>query len=492
MKTYPMKTIRIFSILSLCLAVAVSAIAQPAAEPATPSTVERETRIAGSWLGAVQIQGIELRLGLAVSEVEGKLAAVLDSIDQNAKIPVTRIETRGRKVRFEASGIAAGFKGDMSDDGSELSGTWSQAGSSWPLVFKRLEKPFVLKRPQEPVKPYPYREEAVAFSSGGQSIRMAGTLTLPEGKGPFPAVVLMSGSGPQDRDEAVMGHKPFLVLADHLTRAGIAVLRYDDRGVGRSGGSFATATHLDFAADGRAAFEYLKTRVEIDPARIGLLGHSEGSVHAPIAAAEAKDVAFIVSLAGVGVPMQQLMERQAIDLAAAAGVTYAPSKLERAVDSAIYERLRTHPDDPETPAFLREKMKEAFAAMSPETKKVFDLNEDTYESRVQLVLTPWFKKLALYDPAPVWAQIRCPVLAINGEKDTQVAADENLAGLRRALEAAGNRGVTTRKFPGLNHLFQPCRTGSPGEYAQIEETMSPEVLAMVADWILVRTARLEN
>ena len=487
-----MKIVRTFCAISLVFLSLAGAFAQSDAERGTSSPAGNGSRITGAWLGSLQIHGIELRLGLEVSETDGKLAAVLDSIDQNVKIAVTRMETRGRKVRFEARSIGAGFQGDISDDGSALSGTWEQGGSRWPLVFKRQEKAFTLKRPQEPVRPYPYREEDVTFPGGGSGIRLAGTLTLPEGKGPFPAVVLMSGSGPQDRDEAVMGHKPFLVLADHLTRAGIAVMRYDDRGVGRSGGKFAEATHIDFAADGRAAFEYLKTRAEIDPGHVGLLGHSEGAVHAPLAAMEARDVAFVVSLAGVGVPIRRLLERQAIDLAAAAGVTYALSERERAIDDAVYERLRTHPDDPETPDYLRAKVKEAFEGMSPELKKVFNLEENTYEARVRLILTPWFKKLAFYDPAPVWAEIRCPVLAINGDKDSQVAADENLSGIQSAVEAGGNRNVTTRKFPGLNHLFQHCDTGSPREYAQIEETMSPEVLAVVAEWILMRTTRPRN
>ncbi len=482
MKT-SLKYLPIVRFVALCVMGVVCLNAQPPAQPAVLPTPEKEAEVAGSWLGTLVVQGLKLRLGLEVGKADGKLTAVLDSIDQNAKIPVTRIETRGRKVRFEARDIGAGFQGEISGDGLSLSGTWSQGGSRWPLEFKRQEKPFAVKRPQEPAKPYPYREEEVTIPGGDSRIQLSGTLTLPEGKGPFPAVVLMSGSGPQDRDEAVMGHKPFLVIADHLTRAGIAVLRYDDRGVGRSGGKFAEATHLDFAADGRAAFEFLKTRSEIDPGRVGMLGHSEGSVHAPLAAIEAKEVAFIVSLAGVGVPMQQLLERQAIDLAAAAGVNYAPTEKEKAIDAAIYERLRTHPDDPETPAFLRAKMKEAFATMAPDLKKVFGLTEDSHESRMRFVLTPWFKKLILYDPAPVWAQIRCPVLAINGDKDTQVAAEENLAGIRSALEAGGNRQVTTRVFPGLNHLFQHCVTGGPNEYAQIEETMSPEVLASIAAWI---------
>jgi uncharacterized protein len=439
--------------------------------------------VVGAWLGALDVQGFKLRLGLNVAEADGKLAAVLDSIDQNAKLPVSSIEAGVTDVRFAVQAIGASYEGKFSSDGAEIDGTWTQGGASLPLVLKRLAKPFAVSRSQEPVKPYPYREEELTFPNATAGIHLAGTLTLPAGAGPHPAVILMSGSGPQDRDESVMGHKPFLVLADHLTRAGIAVLRYDDRGVGRSGGKFGAATHLDFASDGRAALAFLKTRPEIDPRRIGLLGHSEGTVHAPLAALEAGDVAFIVSLAGVGVPMRQLIERQAVDMAASLGLTYVISPEERAIDDAIYERLRSKPDDPETAAFLRAKMKEAAALLPADLKKAMGFSDEVFEARIRMVLTPWFKKLALYDPVAVWKQIHCPVLALNGDKDVQVAADENLEGLSAALAAGGNERVTVKKFPGLNHLFQRCKTGAVSEYGEIDETMSPEVLKTVAAWI---------
>src|SRR6185436_5275475 len=238
------------------LAMTSCASVQAAGAPAAPAVVAAPAPVpgkglAGSWLGRLTMgnSGIALRLALEVTETAGKLTAILDSIDQNAKIPVTTISVNANEVQFECASIRGSFKGSFSGDGTEIAGTWSQSGASPPLTFKRQSQPFALKRPQQPAKPYPYREEELTFRNPAAGITLAGTLTLPNGRGPFPAVVLMSGSGPQDRDEALLGHKPFLILADQLTRAGIAVLRYDDRGVGKSTGNFSTATHLDFAAD---------------------------------------------------------------------------------------------------------------------------------------------------------------------------------------------------------------------------------------------------
>lgn len=310
------------------LAVTSCASVQPADAPVAPAGVTAPAPVpakglVGSWLGGLDVNaGMTLRLALEVTETDGSLTAILDSIDQNAKVPVTTISTDANEVQFECASIRGSFKGSLSADGAEIAGTWSQGGASLPLTFERQSQPFALKRPQQPEKPYPYREEELTFREPAADITLAGTLTLPKGDGPFPAVVLMSGSGPQDRDEALMGHKPFLILADQLTRAGIAVLRYDDRGVGKSTGNFSTATHLDFAADGRAAFEYLKSRPEINSKQVGLLGHSEGSVYVPFVMRESKDVAFVVMLAGVGVPIRELLERQARDIAAASGVKY--------------------------------------------------------------------------------------------------------------------------------------------------------------------------
>jgi pimeloyl-ACP methyl ester carboxylesterase len=465
-----------------------------AAQPATPIKPPAEAPgipgngAAGSWLGALDLGSMKLRLALEVTAKDGKLEAVLDSIDQNAKLPVTSIEDSAAGLKFAVAPINGSFEGRYSQDGAQLVGTWTQAGNSLPLTFKRQASRFALKRPQEPTKPFPYREEEVTVQNSRASVSLAGTLTLPAGKGPFPAVVLMSGSGPQDRDESLMGHKPFLVLADHLTRAGIAVLRYDDRGFGKSSGNFAAATHVDFASDGRAAFEYLKTRPEIDPARIGLLGHSEGSVYAPYIAKDGPDVAFVVLLAGVGVPVRDLLERQGMDILKAMGLAYTPSAEEIAINDAIFERLALKKIDRETAEFLRAKLREAIALTPENVRRALNLNEQSIEMRLQTLLNPWFMELLTYDAHKELGHIRAPVLALFGSKDTQVAAEPNSEAMKKAFAAAGNRDVTLKTFDGLNHLFQHATTGALTEYSSIEETMAPAVLETTSKWILQKTA----
>ncbi|HUQ10845.1 MAG TPA: alpha/beta hydrolase [Steroidobacteraceae bacterium] len=476
--------------LGLGLALTLSKAA-PAADPAPPAPTEQAgipgTGAQGSWLGTLKAGAFSLRLALEVTESDGKLSAVLDSIDQNAKIPVTSIESTTDGMKFAIAMINGAFTGKYSANGAEVAGTWTQNGNAMPLTFKRRASAFALKRPQEPVKPYPYREEQVSFANPkANGVTLAGTLTLPEGKGPFPAVVLMTGSGPQDRDEALMGHKPFLVLADHLTRAGIAVLRYDDRGIGASKGNYATATHFDFASDGNAAFNFLKTRAEVDARRIGLLGHSEGSVYAPYITKDSSDVAFVVLLAGVGVPTRQLLERQGKDIVKAMGFDHTPSAAEIAINDAVYARLALKKIDAETIEFLRAKMREAVALTPENIRQALGLNDQYVESQLQVIMTPWFMELATYDATKELRNIHCPVLALFGDKDMQVAAQPNSAAMKSTFAAAKNRDVTLQTFPGLNHLFQHAKTGAPSEYGAIEETMSPEVMNATAQWILAR------
>jgi hypothetical protein len=281
--------------------------AKPAPKAAKASDID------GDWLGTLDTGMGRLRLVLHIANTEDGLSATLDSLDQNAKgIPVTSITHKGSALKFDVKSVGGSYEGTISPDLGTFTGTWSQLGKSWPLALKRVKNAaeLELRRPQNPVKPYPYREEEVAYKNSSANIELAATLTVPQGKGPFPAALLMSGSGPHDRDESIMGHKPFLVLADYLTRKGIVVLRADKRGVGRSGGNYAQAVMADFASDADAGVAYLKTRPEVDPHKIGLVGHSEGGVEAPMSAAHNPDVAFVVMMAGMGVPGDQLLPEQ--------------------------------------------------------------------------------------------------------------------------------------------------------------------------------------
>ncbi|HEX5725200.1 MAG TPA: CocE/NonD family hydrolase, partial [Longimicrobiaceae bacterium] len=335
----------------------------------------------------------------------------------------------------------------------------------------------------------PYREEAVEFASAG-GVRLAGTLTLPPGRGPHPAVVLVSGSGPHDRDGAMMGHRPFLVLADHLTRSGVAVLRVDDRGTGGSEGSFADATLEDFADDVLGAVRYLEGRREVARGRIGLAGHSEGAVVAPLAAARPESgVAFVVMLAGTGVPGDSILRLQTDLLMRASGIP--PERSARLADAQVrmFGALRRAPDGDEAARRLREAATAFVGEFSEEERRAAALTVEQVEALVRSLLTPALRTLLDHDPAAVLRGLAVPVLALNGGRDLQVPPKENLDAIAAALESGGNRDFSVVELPGLNHLFQSAATGAPHEYARIEETFSPDALRLVSGWIAERFGR---
>jgi len=355
-------------------------------------------------------------------------------------------------------------------------------------VLKRVDKLPDMRRPQEPRAPYPYREEEVAYDNKPGRSRLAGTLTLPKSGGPFPAVLLITGSGQQDRNESLLGHKPFLVLADYLTRRGVAVLRVDDRGVGGSTGEVFRATSEDFAGDALAGVAYLKGRKDIDGRRIGLIGHSEGGIIAPMCAIRSKDVAFIVLMAGPGVRGDRILRAQSALILKAMGGTPQQVKQNSANLDRIMKIVMTEKDDKKAQFKLREA-----AAKDPDlaqgtSPQAGGHNKQALEAQVKMMLSPWFRYFLSYDPAPTLRKVRCPVLAVNGEKDLQVPARENLQAVAAALKAGGNANVTTKELRGLNHLFQKCATGAPSEYATIPETINTGALKTIGDWV-VSTAR---
>lgn len=453
----------------------------------TPSKGVPGKGLVGFWQGSLKATPvIELRLVLEVTNSPtGTPGGVMISVDQaNARIPVTALSEKDGTVHLETGSVGGVFDGKLSADGSEIDGTWKQGANAMPLDFKRLAKAPNLSRPQEPKPPFPYEVEEVAFDNPAAGIKLAGTFTKPRGNGPHPAVVLISGSGPQDRDEAIMGHRPFFVLADHLTRQGIAVLRYDDRGIGSSTGNFATATHHDFVTDALAGMSWLKSRKDINSTRLGLVGHSEGGIVAPLAAVKQPgDIAFIVLLAGVGVPMDELLVRQGQDIARVMGADADTLAKSASSQRQIFGLLKEKLERPELEKRLREVIKEQLAELTEEQRQALGYTDAMMEGQLQTLLTPWFQQLLAYDPRPTLRQVKCPVLAINGEKDLQVAAKDNLSAIRDAVVAGGNTRVTTREFPGLNHLFQTCTTGAVAEYGQIEETFNPVALTAVSDWI---------
>lgn len=482
------------SIAGLFLAVLVAALLAWAAVPCAYGVQGKQAAaeapsVEGIWDGTLKVPGAELRVLFKIQRNEqGGFTATLDSVTQGVKgIPVSSVSQEGRRVVLESKAIAGTFEGELNEEGSELTGTWKQGGEALPLKLVRLEREPDLSRPQDPKKPYPYREEEVQFENPNDGTRLAGTLTLPEGEGPFPAVVLISGSGAQDRDESLMGHRPFLVLADHLTRKGIAVLRYDDRGVGGSTGNVFTATLEDTAGDVMAAMALLAARPEIDPRRIGLLGHSEGGIVAPMVASRRMDVAFVVMLAGTGVSGEEILVSQGGLVPAAEGAGKETIEKALAAQRKALDILKNEKD----PAVLKEKLRAALAEELPQLLASQGLDEQAaqaaVEAQVEIVTTPWFQSFFHYDPRPALRQVKCPVLALNGERDVQVDPKLNLPEIEKALREGGNTQATVKELAGLNHLFQTCQTGAVSEYGKIEETMAPAVLEMISDWILQHT-----
>jgi pimeloyl-ACP methyl ester carboxylesterase len=318
-------------------------------------------------------------------------------------------------------------------------------------------------------------------------VTIAGTLTIPKGDGPFPAVLLIAGSGPQNRDEALFGHKPFLVLADYLTRHGIAVLRVDKRGIGKSTGDAEAATTHDFAADATKGVQFLKSRKEIDPKHIGLLGHSEGGLIAPMVAAESpSDVAFVVLLAAPGVPCDQLMFAQEAAVARAAGVPEDAIASSLDLNKRVFDVVMHEKDRDQAEKKVRELLNQHLSTLTPEQREAMG-GKAFIDAQLRMVLSPWFRDFLSTDPKPTLMKVKCAVLALNGGKDTQVVAEQNIPAIKAALAESGNKDVTVMELPNLNHLFQTCKTGSPSEYGRIEETMSPEVLQTVAEWITSHT-----
>ncbi len=442
----------------------------------------------GIWLGVLDTGAVKLRLAFHVDkQPDGSLRATLDSLDQGATgIAVDRAVLTGSSVRFEMTKLGATFEGKL--DGDALAGTFTQGGRSLPLALSRVDQIDPPRRPQHPTRPFPYREQEVSIpvaaapldpKRAGEMITLAGTLSLPAGDGPFPGVVFVTGSGPQDRDETVAGHKPFLVISDALVRRGIATLRIDDRGVGKSGGTAEHATTLDFVEDVRSELGWLAARPEIDKRAIGVLGHSEGGLIAPIVASKDDRARFIVMLAGPAMTGEQILYAQQALIARVGGASEAKIQRERTASEQLYKRLRVARTDAEADAAI-----DAFVAADPQERA-------EREAARKLLRSRWLRTFLVLDPVPYLSRVRVPVLALSGERDLQVPKD-NLPLLERAFQRGGNRDATVKLLPGINHLFQHCTTGAPGEYSTIEETFAPEALQLVTDWLAAHAAALRK
>lgn len=480
---------------------AVTAIALLLAACAAPRTPQPRDPLVGSWRGELRVGVAKLEVVLHVAKNEDGYTATFDSVTQGARgIPVASVTLEGdlltaRLPRIGAEYVAT-FVAATGAGSKQLDGTWSQGGRKLDLdLAPGKERP--QRRPQHPTGDVPYAQEEVAFGhdpsedlaasfrvGGGAPVTLSGTLTIPAGDGPHPAAVMITGSGPQDRDESLLGHKPFLVIADHLSRRGVAVLRFDDRGTAASTGDFAMATSADFAEDARAALRYLRTRDDIDHARVGLIGHSEGGAVAPMVAAgpDADMVHFAVLIAPPSVKLREVLARQSelIGLAEGGDAEAVARNVEisqRAIDAVV-----ASPDDAAARKAALKKIAAEYRAKFPEEAP------ETIDSALARIDTPWMRWLLDYDPAPSLQKTECEVLAMFGGKDLQVDPAQNRPPLEAALadRTKPAKVVTVR---GVNHLFQHTETGRPSEYGELEETFAPEALQLMQEWIAAVTAR---
>ena len=437
-------------------------------------------------MALLNVQGMQLPLIVHIENDNDVLTATMDSPNQNVTgIPVKEISFKGGKLNFKIPAMnieyAGTADGDFQKYRRQVYANGADDGSD--LVKKKIviEAP---KRPQEPKKPYPYHEEDVSYENKAAGITLAATLSLPNKQGSFPVAILISGSGPQNRDEELLGHKPFLVLADHLVRQGIAVLRFDDRGVGASTGDHSKATTADFATDVQAGINYLKTRKEINKDQIGLIGHSEGGLIAPIVSSQSDDVAFVVMLAGPGVDGIAILREQSVLIAKAEGSSQKDIDDNAVLQEKAFDIIKNNTDMESVKKVLRAMLGEAYDAYSEENKMQLGNKENFVDGQVKRLATPWMQFFLTYDPQPALEKTKCPVLAINGELDLQVPPYQNLPAIEAALKKGGNKNYTIKELPKLNHLFQTTETGAFSEYAQLEETFSPTALKVVSDWVL--------
>jgi pimeloyl-ACP methyl ester carboxylesterase len=447
--------------------------------------------IAGTWLGTLQLPPIPIRLVLNITRgASGDWSGTADSPDQGSfGIPITSIDVTGDQVLIRVDSIGLQITATLSGDGQTLTGTLQQGAGSLPFSLVRQAAPLDYRRPQDPLPPFPYDALEVSFPSADPAVTLAGTLLSPRGTGPFPTVVLITGSGAQNRNEELLNHRPFLVLADALARANVAVLRYDDRGVGSSTGDFAAATSLDFAQDVRGAISYLRTQTRVPVAAIGLVGHSEGGLIAPMVADGDAGIGFLVLLAGPAVDGATITISQGRAIGAVQGASEAELDANEALQRALFGCIRgatTSTADAgagTAPSELDASSDAAVHACLQQLLTGAGLTGAELERTSRQLESPWMRFFLSYDPAPALRRTRVPVLALNGSLDLQVLASVNLPVLREALAEAGNAQSLVAELPGLNHLFQHAQTGAPSEYGSISETLAPEVLTQIADWI---------
>jgi pimeloyl-ACP methyl ester carboxylesterase len=438
--------------------------------------------ITGQWNGTLKVPGGQLSLIYHITKKDGGYSATMDSPDQKAQgIPVQSVALKDSILHLDMTNFGITYDGKFK--GRTIDGFFKQNGQTYPLNLQKHA------RPQEPVQPYPYYSENVKFENKKEQVTLAGTLTMPSKSGKYPAVILINGSGPQNRNSEVFGHKPFLVLSDHLTKNGLAVLRFDDRGTAESTGNFGTATTVDFASDVAAGLAYLKTRPEIDIRKIGLIGHSEGGLIAPIVATQSSDVRFVVLLAAPGMRGDEILALQSKILGKANGLADSTLVKGELTNRKIYQALKAKTSLDEIKKQLTVIIEDALKILPAAQQPPADQRATFVAQKVNSIATPWFQFFVSYEPVPTLEKLKCPVLALNGAYDQQVMAQENLTIIEKSLKKAGNKNYKVKELPTLNHLFQESNTGSPDEYSIIEQTFAPAALAEITNWINIQVKK---
>lgn len=433
--------------------------------------LQSQAQIEGYWKGKIDLGGLQLELAFDIAPAENGYSATLDVPAQSAfNISVDETVFQDNHLQMTMSAIGASYSGALKD--KVIEGEFTQHGMTFSLNLEKGEKETQqMARPQDPQPPFNYHIEEVAFVNEKEGNTLVGTLTIPKGEGPFPAMVLVSGSGQQDRDEELMNHRPFWVIADYCALHGIAVLRYDDRGIGGSTGEVENATSLDFSYDAEAAFDYLRSRKEINASKVGILGHSEGGVINFMVSARRPEVAFLVSLAGPSVNGIEGLKEQQAAILRASGMTEEAVQFNSNTNAQMFDIIEASSSREEADSLLRQLV------------KGWGYNEELIEQTVSEMTMPWMYYFLKYDPTEAIVQTQCPALLLNGSKDLQVIASQNLSAYEKIIAEHGKTNLTLREMPDLNHLFQHCETGSPNEYFTIDETISPEVLEMIVSFI---------
>ena len=457
--------------------------------------------IAGTWQGTLNVQGNQIPLVFHIKkDSTDKWIAAFDSPGQHAfNLPCSEVIIKYDSIILMMAVINGKYAGQLNTDKSQITGTWFQGAGSLPLTVKKTSDTATVKeqkRPQTPRPPFPYHSEDVVYANADHSIQFGGTLTYPKtdslkNSGEidlYPAVILITGSGQQDRDETIFGHKPFAVIADYLTRQGFVVLRVDDRGFGKTTGIFSEATSMDFAKDVEAGLDFLEKQPMVNKNKIGLIGHSEGGLIAPIVADERSEIKFIILLAGPGIPIIDLMQQQMEAISKSNGETSAKARANGQLMRIVWDEAAKNEDSATTIQHIRMKIKGWSKTLDTATFAKFKSQDTTIINRqiieaMKALNGKWYKYFISFNPQPYLEKLDCKVLALNGSKDVQVIAVTNLQGIQQSLQKSKSPNYDIKEIPGLNHLFQTCTTCNPAEYNSLEESFSPVALEMMGSWL---------